>query len=675
MCEAVKYSLFDDMNFLAHFQKKFRFMKAPLVDGVITWASSLAPYLSNEQIIEKFSALSPLPMVDIGYLDIPGVSSLRIDNSLSMELIFEHLVKVHGYKKIAFFGCEFSRPHTERLESFRQALGKFSLKADDCKIFTAHSLSESDIVRTTEEIIRQNFNQNEKSDKKIEAIITSSDIIASILIKELQKNGISVPEDVAVTGFNNQYQGITCEIPVTTIDLEYFRRGYMAVELLINQIMNPKLAPKITKIPTSLVVRESCGCFEGEILRCSTSGKSSLPNYLSPNASEEEGREFLFTRINQIFPKESHERKMSLVDAIFTDLYEKLEIPRTLQWFRKFLGGERGRHFNETDCQHKVTLLRFALLKLCPNDENQKAHIENILSQLRVLCSVTSDYERIAQRDSSYIFNNITQAAMDFASVSSGLEMQTSLRTHLSDLGIPGIILSLSYNMTSDLEESRVCLVLPDLPENEKEKLPYKVTSEELFPKAFFPKNTRYSLVLEILHYSDRYFGFAFLQMKTRNMALYDSVRVLLCHALYNLYIKEGRTQERAKILERKPIQGIFEKQSENLLSQGGKLTAQKLTAYLLEHISEKTDLDKMTKDFGMNKTKLIRQSKNLTGYTVQALHEKLKIEQAKTMLLEGHLTLSEIAERLGFQNGNYFSNVFKKNTGKSPRTWAKSNT
>ena len=81
-----------------------------------------------------------------------------------------------------------------------------------------------------------------------------------------------------------------------------------------------------------------------------------------------------------------------------------------------------------------------------------------------------------------------------------------------------------------------------------------------------------------------------------------------------------------------------------------------------------------MASELGMNKTKLIRQTKAATGYTVQVLHEKLKIELAKNLILEDKLTLAEIAERLGFQNSNYFSNVFKKNTGESPRAWGKKN-
>ncbi|MBR4600069.1 MAG: helix-turn-helix transcriptional regulator, partial [Treponema sp.] len=172
---------------------------------------------------------------------------------------------------------------------------------------------------------------------------------------------------------------------------------------------------------------------------------------------------------------------------------------------------------------------------------------------------------------------------------------------------------------------------------------------------------------------NDRYFGFSFMQMKSKNMALYDSIRLLLCHSLYEIYMKEGRTKAHTMQLNTKHIEGILTKQEENTeLSATNRFTLKRISSYLLEHISEKTSLDKMSRELGMNKTKLIRQTKATTGYTVQTLHEKLKMELAKSLILEDKLTLAEIAERLGFQNSNYFSNVFKKNTGESPRTWAK---
>ncbi len=668
MSQAVKYSLFDEADFLSHYSKKFRFMKAPLLDGLITWASSLAPYLTNEQIIQKFTALKPLPMVDIGYLPIPGVTALRIDNTCSMDLLVEHLVKKHFFKRIAFLGTEVSRPHQERLSSFKNALQKFGLNPNDASVFMAKNLDEAEIVHAAEEIFTQCIKDKPQSER-IEAIVTTSDIIASALIQFLQKKGINVPEDVAVTGFNNQYQGITSSPPITTINLEYFKRGYMAVELLINKIMEPKSPAQLIKVPTSLIVRESCGCFEKEILNAAN---TDFP-ILSEDSTEEEAKKFLFEKVNQIFEKESHESKENLVESVFEDLYETFSPPKTLCWYRKFLSGVRGAHFKATSSQEKITALHACLIALAGTNEIQRQRMENITSQLRVLCAVTSDYESKAQNESPYTFNNITTAAIHFASVSTGTQMQSALKTHLSELGIPGIILSLSDNMTTDLETSNIELIIPELSEIEKTKLSYRVTEEANFPKSFFPKKERYSVVLEILYYNERYFGFAFIHMRNKNMALYDSIRSLLCHSLYEIYLKEGRTKAHSMQLNTKNIEGILSlKGNEKNLSGTNKLGLKKISSYLLEHIGEKTNLEKMAVELGMNKTKLIRQTKTATGYTVQKLHEKLKIELAKELILEGKLTLSEIAERLGFQNSNYFSNVFKKNTGESPRAWGK---
>lgn len=672
MSQAIKYSLFDEVDFLSHYSKKFRFMKPPLLDGLITWASSLAPYISNEEIIKKFVALKPLPMVDIGYIDIPQVTALRIDNSCSMELVVEHLVKAHHFTKIAFLGSEISRPHTERLLSFKKALQKCNLNPETAPVFMATKLDEADIIRAAEEVFESCI-KNKSESEKIDAIVTSSDIIASSLIQVLQKKGVRVPEDVAVTGFNNQYQGITNSPPITTIDLEYFKRGYMAVEILINKIMNPESEAQILEIPTSLIVRESCGCFEQEIVQAEETEQNLKNAGLSDDASEEDARNFLFEKVNKIFPKESHERKLDLVNAIFDDLYERISPPKTLCWFRGFLSGERGTHFKAAVCQQKVTQIRSCLVTLAGSNGEQRFRVENITNQLRVLCSVTSDYESNAKHESPYTFNNITQAAIHFASATTGAQMQSTLKAHLGELGIPGIILSLSDNMTTDLETSNVEIILPESAEFEKKNLPYRVVEEANFPKSFFPKKERYSVVLEILYYNERYFGFAFMQMKSKNMALYDSIRALLCHSLYEIYLREGRTKAHTMQLNTKNIEGILSDYGNAPnLSAPNKLTLKKISSYLLEHIGEKTNLDKMSTELGMNKTKLIRQTKAATGYTVQTLHEKLKMELAKNLILENKLTLAEIAERLGFQNSNYFSNVFKKNTGESPRAWGK---
>ena len=116
--------------------------------------------------------------------------------------------------------------------------------------------------------------------------------------------------------------------------------------------------------------------------------------------------------------------------------------------------------------------------------------------------------------------------------------------------------------------------------------------------------------------------------------------------------------------------------QSENSLKTQlrARITAEKLTDYLTEHISEMTDIEKMAETLMVSKSFLSKKCKELTGQSVQTLHEKLKIEQAKNMLRLQNFELSQIASSLGFSSQNYFSTVFKKNTGTSPREWLKRN-
>ena len=48
---AIRYSLFDDINFLSHYRKNFKFMKAPLLDGIVTWAATLNEFMDDKSII------------------------------------------------------------------------------------------------------------------------------------------------------------------------------------------------------------------------------------------------------------------------------------------------------------------------------------------------------------------------------------------------------------------------------------------------------------------------------------------------------------------------------------------------------------------------------------------------------------------------------------------------
>lgn len=263
--------------------------------------------------------------------------------------------------------------------------------------------------------------------------------------------------------------------------------------------------------------------------------------------------------------------------------------------------------------------------------------------------------------------------ALSFSKTASTKELVNTLGIKLNSLSIPGIILCLSPAISSDLNSVSIELAMPDTQNEVSRLIPLKVRSPALFPKRLFQKSKPFFMTLTILSYGENFLGYAYILMNTGNPSLYDDLQELLSQNLYRLYKKEGKTKHsQILVTERQHLTSQIEiEPEENPRTKNGKLTADKIIDYLLDHIGEMCDLEKMSVFFGMSKSYLTRRTKELTGHSTQVLHERLKIEQAKNLIKSGKMKMNDISAMLGFSNPNYFSNVFKKVTGIRPTEYA----
>lgn len=94
---------------------------------------------------------------------------------------------------------------------------------------------------------------------------------------------------------------------------------------------------------------------------------------------------------------------------------------------------------------------------------------------------------------------------------------------------------------------------------------------------------------------------------------------------------------------------------------------------YITENYTEKILLDNICFVFGTNKTTLCKEFKEVYKTTILSYINSLKIVEAKALLREGKLTVTEISEALGFSSIHYFSRLFKKITGHNPKEYSKS--
>ena len=101
-----------------------------------------------------------------------------------------------------------------------------------------------------------------------------------------------------------------------------------------------------------------------------------------------------------------------------------------------------------------------------------------------------------------------------------------------------------------------------------------------------------------------------------------------------------------------------------------GTFSALPLLSYLKSNYKTKITSVLLEKQFHHNFDYMNRKFKEVTGETIFAFLEKYRIEQAKILLSSKQFTVTQIADQLGFCNGFYFSKVFKKNEGISPREY-----
>ena len=94
-----------------------------------------------------------------------------------------------------------------------------------------------------------------------DAIVCASDRLAIGAMAWLQRNGYRIPQDIAVTGFDNIPDADFTFPPLTTVQVHKVLLGKLAAERLARRIACPDEVHLRITTPTELVVRQSCGAY------------------------------------------------------------------------------------------------------------------------------------------------------------------------------------------------------------------------------------------------------------------------------------------------------------------------------------------------------------------------------------------------------------------------------
>lgn len=103
-------------------------------------------------------------------------------------------------------------------------------------------------------------------------------------------------------------------------------------------------------------------------------------------------------------------------------------------------------------------------------------------------------------------------------------------------------------------------------------------------------------------------------------------------------------------------------------------LKVEKIIQYMHQNVNNRVTLAELSEMAHWSPFYLSRAFKNSTGYTVIEYFNKIKMDKAKELLIEGDKKVKEVARALGFTDEFYFSRIFKRIEGISPSEYYSKN-
>ena len=229
---------------------------------------SFDTYMTSSYVepIDHLKQSAPCPIITLGTVK-DGTFSIINDQEISFAEVIRHLTEKHGCRDIVHVAGPRARSFCmERIEIFRETMTALGLPCGDDRIYegTLRPDCGEDVVPA----ILADYEA--RSDRKLpDAILCVNDYTAIGVIEALEKRGFSIPGDVIVTGYDEILRARFNEPSLTTSAQPFFHVGHTGMEVL-KKLLRGETAEPVTKVPSVLCLRQSCGCEALNVIRKDT---------------------------------------------------------------------------------------------------------------------------------------------------------------------------------------------------------------------------------------------------------------------------------------------------------------------------------------------------------------------------------------------------------------------
>lgn len=504
----------------------FELIDPSSIDGVILPMGALSRFISLDEQLAFLSQFSHIPVVTIAS-DIPGYLNVGYSPQQGMVELIDHLILQHHVKRFAFAGATgIHRSTLVKKSFFIEALKSHHIDYDEGYNITSDMRRNAPI---------EGLNQLFEKDKSQwpQAIVASTDNQARDIITALKLINIKVPEEVIVTGSMGQVDSLFTEPPLTSIVEPTYELGWFGAERVIAAIENRPFTQNLV-IPTSLVVRRSCGCNKAG--HCSTITRVLKQGDLHSPPSLENVRHELKAVLNRATPELRNFVSSSTCEQLSQFTIAALndnESTSLLNYFHQqlelgikteaiYIWGQlaqcihrivikHANHVNSTPSYSPLAVALFSIVQTC----NEKAGYYREFQSQKYVGLLR---EIGIQLNSEFDLNEISTL------LSHGLHISDCFINIFEELNQPVRLVSSVLAMQQSQRKTVSHSPFP---------------SSQLIPPDVIPYSDVFSLIVMPLSFKQDFIGFCVLGMGERKGVVYEGLLTLFSSALKNqLHVK-----------------------------------------------------------------------------------------------------------------------------------------
>lgn len=174
-------------------------------------------------------------------------STICLDIKKGIYLATRHLLSL-GHRRIGLITGVISRPwQTLRFEGHLKALRGAGVKLDWCLVKELIATGRNELDDAMRQLLALRNGPT--------AVVATTDLWALQILDYCRNNGVQVPQELSVTGFDNISEAEQSDPPLTTVDAQYYRIGQKAVEQVVNMARSGKHAREDIVMAPTLVER------------------------------------------------------------------------------------------------------------------------------------------------------------------------------------------------------------------------------------------------------------------------------------------------------------------------------------------------------------------------------------------------------------------------------------